>query len=130
MSCLVQVEEVERPKDKKPRNNAAICHSIQDDDDDDKLKSISNAEKFSEATCPKKRKSRKPSNEVDDTYDHMTDVSTPPGQRLFDAIEKHCEYDQFFDMIYFYELEVFTFKNLVMKKSIKFANYRVMLWLK
>ena len=76
---LARLEEVERPKDKKLRNNAAICHSFQDDDDDDKLRTISEAENLSETTCPKKRKSRKPSNEVDDTDDHMTDVSTPPG---------------------------------------------------
>ena len=58
----------------------------------------------------------------------MTDVTTPLGQRSLDAIEKHCEHDQFCDLIYFYELEFFTFKNLVKQKLIKFASYNAMLW--
>ena len=48
----------------------------------------------------------------------MKDVKTPQGQRLFDDIKKN-DNDQFCDLIYFHELDVSTFKCLIMKKSNK-----------
>ena len=63
-SMLVKLAKVERLKDKKPQNNAVICHIIQDDDDNERLGTNSEVDNLSSVPWHNKRKIGKPSSKI------------------------------------------------------------------
>lgn len=65
----------------------------------------------------------------EDNDEHVAHVDADPRKRLFDAIEQRCSRKHLNYLKEEFNIDVATFRDLVLAKAIEFASYHALLWL-
>ena len=66
---------------------------------------------------------------IRDDDEHIAQVDAEPRTRLSDAIEQGCNRSHFQYLAMHFNINVSTFRDLVIAKAIEFASYQALLWL-
>ncbi len=80
-------------------------------------------------TSNNRRKRKKTHLVYKDNDEHIAPLESSSRQRLFDAIRQNCSYEHFVELISKNNLDVSSFKDLVLHEATKSACYGALLWL-